>query len=144
MFDSVVRISVKDCYESSNINLEYTLDTALRSNVSVYILAVNNNESYTEFIEPFKGGMSAGAMSFAGTKESSEATFIYDLSNVVPNLNSDNFNDYDWYINFTDVKSYGSDCELKISNVKVVDNNNKKTYTSDNLKSAVTINNSDL
>lgn len=144
LFDAVVRISVKDCYESSNINLEYTLDTALRSNVSVYILAVNNNESYTEFIEPFKGGMSAGAMSFAGTKESSEATFIYDLSNVVPNLNSDNFNDYDWYINFTDVKSYGSDCELKISNVKVVDNNNKKTYTSDNLKSAVTINNSEL
>lgn len=145
MFSSVVKIDVMPAEQNSNINLEYTLNTSSRNLTNVYVVATNDNETYSELIEPFSG-RSTGNYSFDGTNTAVDGTFVYDLSNIVPDLNSESFNDYNWYIEFVDNKPYSgsNDGTLTIKNVKITDNNNNTTYSVNNFKNNITINNSQV
>nr|WP_296078183.1 carbohydrate binding domain-containing protein [uncultured Ruminococcus sp.] len=133
IFD-LMRVSVKPIDACSNINLEYTLNTKYRDEVSIALTAknINTGKTYEGNVEPFqsyKKEYGNYRCSFDGTKNYSTGDFAYDLSNIVQNLNSNNVSDYTWTLKFTDDTS--DDSTLSVSDVKIVDNNNNKTYKSD-------------
>ena len=133
IFD-LMRVSVKPIDACSNINLEYTLNTKYRDEVSIAITAKNKNtgKTYEGNVEPFQSYKKEYVnyrCSFDGTKNYSTGDFAYDLSNIVQNLNSNNVSDYTWTLKFDDDTS--DDSTLSVSDVKIVDNNNNKTYKSD-------------
>lgn len=133
IFD-LMRVSVKPIDACSNINLEYTLNTKYRDEVSIALTAKNKNtgKTYEGNVEPFqsyKKEYGNYRCSFDGTKNYSTGDFAYDLSNIVQNLNSNNVSDYTWTLKFADDTS--DDSTLSVSDVKIVDNNNNKTYKSD-------------
>lgn len=129
-----MRVSVKPIDACSNINLEYTLNTKYRDEVSIALTVKNKNtgKTYEGNVEPFQSYKKEYVnyrCSFDGTKNYSTGDFAYDLSNIVQNLNSNNVSDYTWTLKFTDDTS--DDSTLSVSDVKIVDNNNNKTYKSD-------------
>mgnify|MGYP004455331901 CR=1 FL=1 len=133
IFD-LMRVSVKPIDACSNINLEYTLNTKYRDEVSIALTAknINTGKTYEGNVEPFQSYKKEYVnyrCSFDGTKNYSTGDFAYDLSNIVQNLNSNNVSDYTWTLKFTDDTS--DDSTLSVSDVKIVDNNNNKTYKSD-------------
>ena len=133
IFD-LMRVSVKPIDACSNINLEYTLNTKYRDEVSIAITAKNKNtgKTYEGNVEPFQSYKKEYVnyrCSFDGTKNYSTGDFAYDLSNIVQNLNSNNVSDYTWTLKFDDDTS--DDSTLSVSDVKIIDNNNNKTYKSD-------------
>ena len=141
IFD-LMRVSVKPIDACSNINLEYTLNTKYRDEVSIAITAKNKNtgKTYEGNVEPFQSYKKEYVnyrCSFDGTKNYSTGDFAYDLSNIVQNLNSNNVSDYTWTLKFDDDTS--DDSTLSVSDVKIVDNNNNKTYKS-NLNGTVKLN----
>ena len=133
IFD-LMRVSVKPIDACSNINLEYTLNTKYRDEVSIALTAknINTGKTYEGNVEPFQSYKKENGnyrCSFDGTKNYSTGDFAYDLSNIVQNLNSNNVSDYTWTLKFADDTS--DDSTLSVSDVKIVDNNNNKTYKSD-------------
>lgn len=133
IFD-LMRVSVKPIDACSNINLEYTLNTKYRDEVSIALTAknINTGKTYEGNVEPFQSYKKEYVnyrCSFDGTKNYSTGDFAYDLSNIVQNLNSNNVSDYTWTLKFADDTS--DDSTLSVSDVKIVDNNNNKTYKSD-------------
>ena len=132
--NDIARISVKPVSDCSNINLEYTLSSKSRNDIEIKITAKNKNSgvTYSSYAEPFKTYSYYyvnNDYSFDGTKTEAKGTFTYDLNSIVENLNSNNVEDYTWTFSFQDTDN--NDSTLSVSDVKIVDNNNNKTYKSD-------------
>ena len=132
--DDIARISVKPVSDCSNINFEYTLSSKSRNDIKIKIIAKNKTtgSTYSSYSEPFKTYSNYyvnNDYSFDGTKTEAKGTFTYDLNSIVENLNSNNVKDYTWTFSFQDTANNGS--TLSVSDVKIVDNNNNKTYKSD-------------
>ncbi len=147
LMSAIVMINVEPANSNSGINLEYTLNTESRGSTAVYVIATDGDKVYKDAIQPFSSG-SAGAVSFDGTKNASTASFIYDLSNIVPNLNSKTFNDYNWYVEFADKAPYAydtnKDATLNVSDVKVTDSNNGRTYKNNSFKKTIKVDNTQV
>ena len=131
---NLIRIGVKPETDCSNINLEYTLSSKSRNDIEIKIIAKNKTTgtTYSSYAEPFKTYSTFGVYndySFDGTKTEAKGTFTCDLNSIVKNLNSNNVKDYTWTFSFQDTANNGS--TLSVSDVKIVDNNNNKTYKSD-------------
>ena len=132
--NDIARISVKPVSDCSNINLEYTLSSKSRNDIEIKITAKNKNSgvtysSYSEPFETYSNYYVNNDYSFDGTKTEAKGTFTYDLNSIVKNLNSNNVEDYTWTFSFQDTDN--NDSTLSVSDVKIVDNNNNKTYKSD-------------
>ena len=132
--DNIARISVKPVSDCSNINFEYTLSSKSRNDIEIKIIAKNKTtgSTYSSYSEPFKTYSNYyvnNDYSFDGTKTEAKGTFTYDLNSIVKNLNSNNVEDYTWTFSFQDTDN--NDSTLSVSDVKIVDNNNNKTYKSD-------------
>ena len=132
--DNIARISVKPVSDCSNINLEYTLSSKSRNDIEIKIIAKNKatGSTYSSYSEPFETYSNYyvnNDYSFDGTKTEAKGTFTYDLNSIVENLNSNNVEDYTWTFSFQDTDN--NDSTLSVSDVKIVDNNNNKTYKSD-------------
>ena len=132
--DNIARISVKPVSDCSNINFEYTLSSKSRNDIEIKIIAKNKTtgSTYSSYSEPFKTYSNYyvnNDYSFDGTKTEAKGTFTYDLNSIVENLNSNNVEDYTWTFSFQDTDN--NDSTLSVSDVKIVDNNNNKTYKSD-------------
>ena len=132
--DNIARISVKPVSDCSNINLEYTLSSKSRNDIEIKIIAKNKatGSTYSSYSEPFETYSNYyvnNDYSFDGTKTEAKGTFTYDLNSIVKNLNSNNVEDYTWTFSFQDTDN--NDSTLSVSDVKIVDNNNNKTYKSD-------------
>ena len=147
LMGDITMINVAPTDSSSGINLEYTLNTESRKSTKVYVIATDGDKVYKGAIQPFSTGY-AGAVSFDGTQNASTASFIYDLSNIVPNLDSKTFNNYNWYVEFADTAPYSyssdKDATLKVSDVKVTDSNNGRTYKTNNFKKDITVDNTQV
>ena len=132
--DNIARISVKPVSDCSNINLEYTLSSKSRNDIEIKIIAKNKatGSTYSSYSEPFETYSNYyvnNDYSFDGTKTEAKGTFTYDLNSIVKNLNSNNVEDYTWTFSFQDTDN--NNRTLSVSDVKIVDNNNNKTYKSD-------------
>ena len=132
--NDIARISVKPVSDCSNINLEYTLSSKSRNDIEIKIIAKNKatGSTYSSYSEPFETYSNYyvnNDYSFDGTKTEAKGTFTYDLNSIVENLNSNNVEDYTWTFSFQDTDN--NDSTLSVSDVKIVDNNNNKTYKSD-------------
>ena len=132
--NDIASISVKPVSDCSNINLEYTLSSKSRNDIEIKITAKNKNSgvTYSSYAEPFETYSNYyvnNDYSFDGTKTEAKGTFTYDLNSIVENLNSNNVEDYTWTFSFQDTDN--NDSTLSVSDVKIVDNNNNKTYKSD-------------
>ena len=132
--NDIARISVKPVSDCSNINFEYTLSSKSRNDIKIKIIAKNKTtgstySSYSEPFETYSNYYVNNDYSFDGTKTEAKGTFTYDLNSIVENLNSNNVEDYTWTFSFQDTDN--NDSTLSVSDVKIVDNNNNKTYKSD-------------
>ena len=132
--DDIARISVKPVSDCSNINFEYTLSSKSRNDIKIKIIAKNKTtgstySSYSEPFETYSNYYVNNDYSFDGTKTEAKGTFTYDLNSIVENLNSNNVEHYTCTFSFQDTDN--NDSTLSVSDVKIVDNNNNKTYKSD-------------
>ena len=129
IFWDIASIKVKKNNYSSGMLLKCVLHSSCKYEVSVKATAVNKttNESksfvfypYPNFETSLPSPVPNG--NFAGEYEAADATFYYDLNNVVSGLTSSNINNYTWTFEFND--KYDNDSALTIKECKIV---NRKT-----------------
>ena len=135
IFDYVSRITVDDEDSDSDINLVYTANTSDREQFIIKVEATNGIDTYTGTISPYadtskpQEGPTFGNWSFSGTTEASDGTMTYPLDNVVPDLNSDNFDDYIWNVTVKD-STYDNKSTI-LKDLYIEDVNTGKIYKSD-------------
>lgn len=116
----VTRIDVLPYDSDSSIYLKYTLNTCDRSQAKIYITAEKDGTEYTYEAGPKRDhGMDDSTYSYDGTTNSNDGTMVYALSNVVPDLTSENLHEYTWSVTFSDTNSDGK--AFTVKNVEIVD-----------------------
>lgn len=126
----IARMTVQPYDNDSDIKLYYTIKTAARYQARIKVKATKKSTgvSKTAYTTPFytSAGESVN-LGYDGTAGEQTGSMCMDLDNCIDGLNSDNFNDYDWEIEFKDTinDSYTS----QIVSAEIVDSNNGTTYT---------------
>ena len=124
----------KDC-GTSRIYLKYTLNSDNRADGYAEITAVNNTNGtkYVRQINPYQYSdyqrASNQKLNYKGETGFCDGAMLTDLNTIIPDINSDNFNDYTWSVRFVD---RGVDkTALTVKEAMIVDENNGKTYELD-------------
>ena len=125
-----VKLNVAKDFKSSNIYRKYTLNTDNRGDSYLSITATRKKDGvkYTRTTTPYLQALQTGskALSYDGTAGFKDGTMIVDLDNLVPDLNSNNFNDYNWSVDFVDLGKDSS--ALTVKDAIIVDENSNRTY----------------
>ena len=125
-----VKLNVDKDFKSSNIYLKSTLNTSNRNDSYLAITAKRKKDgvTFTKKTAPHFQIVhnSAKILSYDGTTTPCDGTMIVDLDNVIPGLNSDTFNDYDWSVSFVDE---GKDVSpLTVKDAVIIDENTQRNY----------------
>ncbi len=126
----IARMTVQPYDNDSDIKLYYTIKTASRYQARIRIKATNKStgEVKTEMVTPFYTFASESVnLGYAGNAGESTGSMSMDLDNLAEGLNSDNFNDYDWEIEFIDSKNDGY--TSTVLSAEIVDANKGITYS---------------
>ena len=120
IFEHVTSMVVKPYNQGADAYVEFTMNSADRTQFDVYVTAEKNG---TEITHKFLWGAAAyindnNHHSFIGTKEACDGTFAYSLDNIVPNIKSDEVSQYSWDIRFVDREN--DDAPLVIKNAVVI------------------------
>lgn len=129
IFRNIATIDVAPVDSDCDINLVYTLNTDSRNQVNVIVSAISKNgEVSSGYVSPYRDNSNCfsreNTYSFDGTTSVNDGTMVFSLDNIIPNLTSDNFDDYSWNIEIKDTIS--DDSILTVCDLKIVDRN---TYT---------------
>lgn len=120
-------INVKDYKEGSDIYLKFTMNTADRVQMIIDFYAEKHGTVHTaRFLMNANYRADANRYSFAGTNEATDGTFCYPLDNVAKDLCGENFEDYKWWVTFTDTEADGK--PLTVKSVEIVNENTGNTY----------------
>ncbi len=129
------RFVVSKDYGTSRIYLKYTLNSDNRADGYAEITAVNNTNGtkYVRQINPYQYSdyqrASNQNLNYKGETGFCDGAMLTDLNTIIPDINSDNFNDYTWSVRFVD---RGVDkTALTVKEAMIVDENNGKTYELD-------------
>ncbi len=129
------RFVVSKDYGTSRIYLKYTLNSDNRADGYAEITAVNNTNGtkYVRQINPYQYSdyqrASNQKLNYKGETGFCDGAMLTDLNTIIPDINSDNFNDYTWSVRFVD---RGVDkTALTVKEAMIVDENNGKTYELD-------------
>ena len=129
------RFVVSKDYGTSRIYLKYTLNSDNRADGYAEITAVNNTNGtkYVRQINPYQYSdyqrASNQKLNYKGETGFCDGAMLTDLNTIIPDINSDNFNDYTWSVRFVD---RGVDkTVLTVKEAMIVDENNGKTYELD-------------
>ena len=131
IFTSIGRIDVKEYNKNSDLYLEYTFNTADRTNANALIIAEKDGSRYTDYIIPGVMAFGDTELSYDGTTKACDGTMLYPLDNLLPDLTMENFGDYTWKIKFLDEKK--NDIPLTVKNAEIVDELTNKTYKPSNV-----------
>lgn len=120
--------------KSSQIYLKYTLNSDNRHDSYLEITATRKTDGmkYTKRTAPYYIVTEQGDrynLNYMGKEGFGDGTMIFDLDNIIYDLNSDNFNDYRWSVKVVDVG--GDSSSLTVRDISVVDENAAKTYPLD-------------
>lgn len=129
------RFVVSKDYDTSRIYLKYTLNSDNRADGYAEITAVNNTNGtkYVRQINPYQYSdyqrASNQKLNYKGETGFCDGAMLTDLNTIIPDINSDIFNDYTWSVRFVD---RGVDkTALTVKEAMIVDENNGKTYELD-------------
>ncbi len=125
-----VKLNVDKDFKSSNIYLKYTLNTNNRTDSYLSITATRKKDGvkFTKTTAPYFQITQQGAqaLSYDGTTNANDGTMIVDLDNVIAGLDSNNFNDYNWSVSFTD---NGKDtAALTVKDAVIIDETGGRSY----------------
>ncbi len=127
----IARIEVRPYNAGTSLYLRYTLNTADRSQGVARIIAEKDGTVYSRTLYPSVMMTENGKFSFDGTKNANDGTMLYALDNLIPEVTSENFNDYTWSVKFGDKKADNTVFTAK--NAEIVDLNKNVTYKTDNV-----------
>lgn len=127
IFSIITRVDVEPYDSGSNIYLKYTLNSAARQETPLYIQAKRGDEVISVAVAPYNIVSSEnGNYSYDGTTKANDGTMLFDLSNVIPDIDSNLFKDYTWSIRFTDKNNDSN--TLTVKNAVIIDQNTGETY----------------
>lgn len=130
--DDVTRIDILPYNSDASIYLRYTLNTSDRYQGKMYITAEKDGKEYTYEAGPKRLlGMYNSNYSYDGTTQSNDGTMVYALSNVVPELTSENLHEYNWSIKFEDIDADGK--AFTVKNVEIVDESTGRVCKPENV-----------
>ncbi len=129
IFCDITRIDVAPYDSDSDILLTYTLNSEDRNQTRVYVTAEKFGTKTTKEVSPYSISLldEYGKYSYDGAKNANDGTMCLDLEEVIEGLNSDNFQDYTWSVEFVDEEKDGKVSTVK--DAKIVDRNTGNVYT---------------
>lgn len=123
----VYRIDVCDVNEGNDRYLKFTLNTQDRSQFSVGFSADKNGTQYkSSFLSGIGYFSSYNRYAFDGTNTACDATFVYPLNDLDPNISAENFEQYNFGITIKDRENDG--IPLVIKSVSLVDEHTGEEY----------------
>lgn len=126
-FIKCMGINVREYKAGADIYLKFTMNTADRVQMTVDFYAEKNGTvSSARFLTSANYRADSNRYSFAGTREATDGTFCYPLDNVIKDLSQETFEDYKWWVTFSDADADGK--PLIVKNVELVNENTGKTY----------------
>lgn len=125
IFRNIARITVRDYNSDSNINLVYTLNSSARAETDITIKA-DNHEGRIAPYSVLEINDICNGFSYDGKEAANDGTMVYALDNVVSNLTSENFKDYNWSVTVKDDKD--NENILTVKDLRIVDNNTNTVY----------------
>lgn len=125
--DDVYRIDVCDSIEGDDMYVKFTLNTADRTQFTVRVNADKNGSEYKNyFISSVYYNMSSNNYAFDGTKTACDATFVYPLNDLDPNITPQDFEQYDFTITIKDSKN--DSIPLTIKDITLVNEHTNSQY----------------
>ena len=129
IFDAVRIINARDYNDLSDMYIQYTLNTADRTQHNVFLTAEKDGtiNRYQMFLGC--GGWHANAANlgaFDGTDVACDGTFVCPLDNIVKDFTYEDFESYNWSIEFEDVKK--DSVPVIVKDVRLVDEVNGNNY----------------
>lgn len=125
---TITRIEVMP-YNSTNFYLKYTLNTSDRDTVKPYLIAEKDGTEYSTntFANTTFSFSEANKISFDGTTNATDGTFLYPLDIVVESVTSESFSDYTWSVKYIDTEDDGK--VLTVKDAQIVDESTNTVYT---------------
>ncbi len=123
----VYRIDVCDPKEGNDIYAKFTLNTANRADMTVRFSADKNGSDYSGyFLSSADYTTSSNKLAFDGTSNACDATFVYPLDALDPNISNEKFESYNFNITVFD-KNKNSQA-LTVKNISIVNEHTGKEY----------------
>lgn len=126
------RILVSKDFGTSGIFLKYTLNNDNRTDSYVELTAKRKTDgmTYTRKVNPYYFAnyeyVPSQRLNYEGKTGFCDGSMVYDLNNVIQDLDSNNFNDYTWSCRFVDI---GTDsAATTVKEAYIIDENTNKTY----------------
>ena len=113
--------------EGNDIYLKFTVNTSNRQKFSAVFEASLHGTEYSRYmLDDARYFGTSDDNAFDGTKNACDATFVYPLNDLCPDLTKDNFEDYDFSITIKDTASDSSTVIVK--NVSLVNEHTGREY----------------
>ncbi len=123
----VYRIDVCDPKEGNDIYVKFTLNTANRADMTVRFSADKNGSDYSGyFLNSAAYTISSNKLAFDGTSNACDATFVYPLDALDPDISNEKFESYNFNITVSD-KNKNSQA-LTVKNISIVNEHTGKEY----------------
>lgn len=133
IFSALRTITVRDYNELSDIYIEYTLNTAKRTQHEVVFTAekdgtVQSWEMFNGAGGGYKNEVNEGA--FDGTDVACDGTFVCPLDNIAPDFTYEDFENYNWSVEFKDTNEDNN--PLIVKDVRLVNELTGDVYKVEN------------
>lgn len=127
--------------EGNDIYVKFTVNTANRSKFSaIFEASLHGTEFERYMLDDARHYSTSDNNAFNGTKTACDATFVYPLDDLCPNLTTDNFEDFDFSIT---IRDSGADSNTVIvKNASLVNEHTGREYKV-NTNYPITLNASD-
>lgn len=119
IFERITSITVRPYNTGADTYIEFTANTADRTQLDLYVTAERNGEEIThKFLWGVAYISNANRHSFNGTKEACDGHFAYSLDNIIPDIDPSEISEYTWDIRVVDREDDAS--SVTISNAQIV------------------------
>ena len=123
----IYRIDVCDSYDGNDIYFKFTLNTADRTQFNVSFDADKNGSEYKSyFLSDATYNTSSNKYAFDGTQNACDATFVYPLNDLDPEITAENFEQYNFRITIKDKNK--DSVPLIVKNISLVNEHTNKEY----------------
>ena len=139
IFTAVRSINVRDYNDLSDMYIQYTVNTAKRTQHAVYLIGekdgtINKYKMFYGSGGGYTSPQNEGA--FDGTDTACDGVFVCPLDNIVSDFTYEDFESYSWSVEFEDTNADSN--PLIVKDVRLVDEVNGNTYkVNKNLPSSV-------
>ncbi len=125
--EDVYRIDVCNSEEGNDLYLKFTLNTADRTQFSVSVDADKNGSEYKGYFLSGAGyNTPSNRIAFDGTKNPCDATFVYPLKDLDPEISAENFEQYNFNVTIKDGNS--DSIPLTVKNITLVNEHTNSEY----------------